>query len=383
MERVNIITSYFYPENTAATYRMVSIARVLSSKYKVNVISLTEKGKRTNSKHFIFDRNIEVFYINQKKYNDRDFFIRAIYEFFYSFKLSFLSKNIKSDFTIVTSPYMFLIPMVIIFGGKTRKLLDLRDLVWVYLDDSSFFKKITKSFFTLITKIYIEKYSYIVITNATEKKWLLNNTTQHNIEIVSNGITQQKFDNLSNITVPPCRDNFVISYVGNVGIAQNLLVLVKLAQNSNSVIVNIIGDGNDIRNLRLYAETNNITNVNFTGKLSFNELKRYYEISHILYSQLDEKFYSALPSKLYEYLSTGLPIVYGGKGEAIDFLNKFENVYTTSPNDEEELENIFKKLTAKKINISFNNRKLIKNHFIRGKINLKYLEILEKIKKFN
>ena len=377
MEQINIITAHFYPENTAQTHRMVSVAKVLSNRYKVNVISLTEKGKYRSSKCSIFYKKIKIVYINQKNYNGRNFFIRASYEFFYSFKLSIISKKIKSDFIIVASPYMFLIQMVIIFSGRTRKLLDLGDLVWVYLEDSSFFKKIIKSFLTLIAKRYIEKYNYVIVTNNTEKKWLLENTTQRNIEVISNGVSRKQFDALSNITGSPCSDNFVISYIGNVGLAQNLLTFVKLAKFLNFFTVNIIGDGNDIKNLKSYVKINNITNVNFTGKLDFNKVKEYYKNSHILYAQLNEKFYSALPSKLFEYLSTGLPIVYNGKGEAVDFLKKYENVYITYPNGETELKDIIKKLSTKEIKISFNNRKLIEKNFIREKINLKYFEILK------
>jgi len=379
MRKIKIITPYFYPENTAATNRIVSITKVLSTKYEITVISLTEKGKRQVPKFAFFNKNIPVFYVNQKKYNDRHFLTRAIYELFYSIKLTLFARKIKADFTIVTSPYMFLIPTTIILGDKSKKILDLRDLVWLYLDNSTFIKKIIKSFLTLIAKSYLERYIYIIVTNNTEKTWLFENIKNKRIEIIHNGIIKEKFDNLSNITISRQKEKLTISYIGNVGIAQNLLVLIRTAQDLNFLTVNIIGDGNDINNLKAFSDANNITNVHFRGKLSFNELKKYYYTSHILYAQLDEKYFPALPSKLIEYLSTGLPIVYGGKGEAVDFAKKFENVFIIPPNNEKELTNILKELSREKLHISFKNRKLIENNYIRERINLKYLWIIDNL----
>ena len=50
------------------------------------------------------------------------------------------------------------------------------------------------------------------------------------------------------------------------------------------------------------------------------DLFEIYTDSDILYAQLKKEFEGAVPSKLYEYLSTGKFIIYGGLGEALNLL---------------------------------------------------------------
>jgi hypothetical protein len=106
---------------------MQSFAKTLAETHKVRVFTLTEIGIDAPQKETVFNQNIEVFYINHKQYNKRNFFIRAFFEFFYAVKLSRLSATKKADVLLTTSPFMFMIPGVFFFGGKTPKILDLRD----------------------------------------------------------------------------------------------------------------------------------------------------------------------------------------------------------------------------------------------------------------
>ena len=127
----------------------------------------------------------------------------------------------------------------------------------------------------------------------------------------------------------------VISYLGNIGIPQNLCIFVDAALRLPKVIFNVVGTGENLKVVEDYAEKKGVSNVNFLGSLSWVDLFEIYTDSDILYAQLKKEFEGAVPSKLYEYLSTGKFIIYGGLGEALNLLENFDNFLTISPNNPE------------------------------------------------
>ncbi len=377
MKTINLVTPYFIPEITAASHRMLPIAKALARKNRVNIITLTERGKFLSSYEYTPKKNLHIKYLNQRTYNDRNFIIRALYEFYYSLKLIFESRRFPHSCLVVTSPHMFLIPLAILFDTAEKKVLDLRDLVWVYLKDDSFIQKIIKRFLSHLSIYSIQKYDHVVVTNESERNWLFKYTSQKKVTPISNGISLRKYTALSNLKVASKSDPFTISYVGNIGIAQNLKILLGVAREIKGVHINIIGNGNDLAHLRYLAKTQDIQNVTFTGRLKFEDVLKYYRKSNALFAQLSERFFSALPSKLYEFLATGLPVIYCGKGEAMHFLSLFENTYTSTAGDLKSLIRTIRHLMRKDLNISCRNKVIIESHYIREHISRRYSELME------
>ena len=112
-----------------------------------------------------------------------------------------------------------------------------------------------------------------------------------------------------------------------------------------------------------------LKNVQLHGRVDWNYIKKIYQDTDILYAQLTQNFSSAMPSKLYEYLSSGKCIIYGGIGEAANKLKIFENVFVINPQDPEILTKSINNIILKKYHriISLKNRKIIENHHIREK----------------
>ena len=86
-----------------------------------------------------------------------------------------------------------------------------------------------------------------------------------------------------------------------------------------------------------------------------------------------------MPSKLYEYLSTGKSIVYAGKGHAAEFLSSFEQCVVLEPNDEIGLEKTLYRINNSKsfFSKSFTNIDIIKKKFIRENQVLKFYDSLK------
>ncbi len=374
MKTINFLTSHFIPENTAATNRVTAYVKELEKFYKINVFALSEKGVN-QPKSLKFSDKTTVYYINQKEFNQKNFIKRAINEIRHLYKLIRTAKTKRCDLTIATTPYMFMIPLCA-FLIKGKKIIDIRDLVWEYLGENSFFTKSIKSILRDIMILSIKKYNFIVVTNENEKKWIKSHIRENNILKISNGIEKKKYEILSSLNLYQNK-KFSVTYIGNIGIAQNLKILVECAKELSEIDFNIIGKGAEYDELKNYAKTNDIGNINFLGKKSWDEILYFYENSSVLYAQLDEKFKTAMPSKLYEYASTGLPVIYGGVGTAVGFVKNLENAKAVRPNNKDELKEAILFFKAKERFCSDKNQDFIRKNYIREEEAKKIIKIAE------
>jgi glycosyltransferase involved in cell wall biosynthesis len=247
---------------------------------------------------------------------------------------------------------------------KGLKILDIRDLVWEYLDEDTIFKKIIKNTLRITMIFSMKKFNSIIVTNDCEAKLLYAQKYFTHIHIARNGIDQNSFDKLCSI-LPKKDIPFTVTYVGNIGLAQDIKTLIDAAQILPDVDFIIIGDGIELPSLKKYVETMKLQNVSFTGKLPWDKLKHYYENSSVLYAHLDQKFVSAMPSKLYEYAAVGLPIIYGGVGQAVSFVQQLENTIAIAPNNVKKLVDAIVTMQTSSFSISEKNRLLIKENYLR------------------
>ena len=363
MKTINFLTSHFIPENTACTNRVLAFIRELEKTYKINVICLTQKGEVQEHTKVSYSDQIDIYYVNQKLFNGKNFFKRALNEIFYIRQLVDVSKKVDYDLIIATSPYMFMIPLVG-FGLHGAKILDIRDLVWEYLDDKTLMKRVIKNILKYIMKQGIKRFDHISVTNDYEAQLLRSSYGVENVNILFNGIEKKRYDKLIKIQLQEAIP-FTVTYVGNIGLAQNIRTLIDAASQLPEVRFFLLGGGVELQDMQKYVERNKITNVTLTGKVAWYKLKEYYEETSILYAQLDEHFISAVPSKLYEYASIGLPIIYGGVGQAVKFVEKLENSIVVTPNNVEELVDAINKMKEKDATISEKNRLLIKERYLR------------------
>ncbi len=377
MKTINFLTSHFLPENTAGTNRVLSYVKELEKNYKVNVVCITERGKPQTKEKVSFSENIDVYYVNQRDYNAEKFFSRALWEIFFTRKLVSRANRLDADITVATSPFMFIIPMLALLG-KGKKIIDIRDITWEYIEGSSKFKRLLKSAISKLMQTSIDAYDFVSVTNNFEKEWVEKHTKNRDIEQIANGIELQKFEELSQVKINHDIP-FTITYIGNIAVGQNVQILVDGAKDLPDVKVNIVGEGTKYKSLREHVKKNNITNVEFFGKVHRDEILKFYENTSVLYAQLDEHFKTAMPSKLYEYASTGLPILYGGIGEAVKFVDKLENAVSILPNKPELVKEAIMIMKEKKYEISEKNRQIVKENFIREKQSAKLVDVIEKL----
>jgi glycosyltransferase involved in cell wall biosynthesis len=374
---INIICSYEFPGRTAAVSRIEAIARVLAKRYSVRIITVTnDPSKDTTVGKY---HGCEVHYLYHRVYNKTSFFIRSLHELKISFQLSRYVHG-KEGAVLVSVPFMFLIPAAIIVSKRRPVVLDVRDLVWEYLPDKPFPMRWIQHALRTVMVFFMRKYDVIAASNEYEVRWLRAYLPNKKISLISNGIQQERFYELRDIASFSTEktDYTYIVYAGNIGLAQRLDVLVEVGANLPDVHVSIAGEGNDYPRIKNLIEERGSDNITLLGSISRDEVLELYKTADILFAQLEATFSSAVPSKLYEYLSTGLPIVYGGVGEAARFLENFENVFLFEPGNSADLKRAIEEARVHRYR-STDNIKAIERSFLREAQADKYNTVFENL----
>jgi len=296
------------------------------------------------------------------------FYVRAISEFLLALKLFRAASKVDSDATFVTTPSMF----CLFLARRTSSLmiLDIRDLTWEYLS-GSMVQKIVRLALRFIAKQKIKIFDFVSCSNTSERRYLIEQMKVNlaRVILISNGISESAFSKLSAIEFNEDRKKINVTYVGNIGLAQNLSILLDAAKQLLEVDFQIVGSGTQLKLLEHKVRDEKICNVFFHGRLNFNEILPIYEKSDILYAQLSKNYSTAVPSKLYEYLSTGRRVIYAGEGEATQVLSQFHDVKVIAPDNIESLVLAIREMinTPKLKGMQCQNIGIIKEKFIREK----------------
>jgi len=145
------------------------------------------------------------------------------------------------------------------------------------------------------------------------------------ILLIQNSVSREFLDACKGCQerVPKARP--IVTYVGLIGDAQGLAVLADVAAALPAVDFVVIGEGSERPLLETRIAELSVRNVTLTGYVGRTQLLEAYRRSDVLFAQLKDTptlNATGLPSKLYEYMATGKPIVYAGRGLAAETIQR-------------------------------------------------------------
>jgi glycosyltransferase involved in cell wall biosynthesis len=136
-------------------------------------------------------------------------------------------------------------------------------------------------------------------------------------------------------------EHFVLSYVGTVGKAQGLEVVLDVADylqrqdEYSEVRFVFIGFGSRYDALAAGAERRGLDNIVFLGRKPNSEIPDYLFASDVafIHTAGEAAFETMIPMKLYEALAAGLPVVLGAEGDAVEILHRANAGISVTPGD--------------------------------------------------
>jgi len=148
-------------------------------------------------------------------------------------------------------------------------------------------------------------------------------------------------------------DKFVVLYTGLLGYAQAPEVIIKTAdvlKDKKDIVFLIVGTGPLEEKLKIEARKLKLTNVIFTGLRPHEEMPQYVALADVCLIPYKNKetFKDNLPSKMFDYLAAGKPMIINLEGEASEILQKAQAGILVKPEDPQALADAILKLYADK-----------------------------------
>jgi glycosyltransferase involved in cell wall biosynthesis len=382
---IKIIVPHFFPEVNALTNRLESFIPRLSLTCDIKIIYLLEPGAEADmvktQKAFAYS-NVQFYPVKADTYNKNGFLGRTIGETRNNIKLWRVAKKIKADSLFVSIPQLMLLPVsgfFLLCESTPRKILEIRDLTWEYLNlGGGFFEIIVKRMFKFLAVFSIKRFDEVVACTEAQAQFVLANTACR-VTVVRNGISYDKFKALSLLPEKQKSENVTVAYFGTFGHAQNLMIFVRAAElllEVKHISFLLAGSGPDTSTIKEYIASKNLVNIQLLDKMPWSQLLVRYSESDILYAQLKpgDGFEKAEPSKLFEFFSTGKHVIYGGTGLGRQLANSFNNVSVIYPDDEVLLAKQIEKLAGSEFSVCEEDQSRIERDFVRENIFDTYIE---------
>lgn len=373
-----VVTSYAYPSSKATANRVHFLVDCLVQEgtYELSVISsgIDSTCSKFYNQNFIQKNNINVLYIGKLK--SGNILIRAILEIIHMLKIYVKVLSVRPKFLIFTipSPMLLLLSLVV---KKNSFGIDIRDASWEYLRKKNLFFVPFCIFFENLLRISCLKAKFVTVTNSFEKE-SVKRVSGVSSTVLSNGILKKLYEQLSSkCFVKKRNEKISIVYYGNIGIAQHLDSLIKAIGNQENFTVTLIGNGSELKNLQKLIIDNRYRNVTIKQPVQQEDLSKQVQNADILYAQIGNAYFTAVPTKIFEYLTYGKHIVLGlPDGPAKSIFSSFNGVHIHSPECTIDTFKVLKSVNlSKPVDRELNLHKL-KDSYIREDQKQKFLNLI-------
>lgn len=176
--------------------------------------------------------------------------------------------------------------------------------------------------------------------------------------------------------------NIFVRYIGLHGIAQGLEQVVLAAQHLEpfkSIQIELIGDGPEKEVLVQMSKDLKVQNIRFRDAVPHNQVRELLNASDICLVPLKIHLTGAVPSKLYEAMAVGKPVVLVAGGEAARIVEKYACGLVVKPGDIMGLSAAIKTLASdlpERKRMGANGRAAAVECFDRKKIAVKFADFL-------
>jgi glycosyltransferase involved in cell wall biosynthesis len=155
------------------------------------------------------------------------------------------------------------------------------------------------------------------------------------IEVVTNGVDIGRFKPRDKDTALLSKfaleDKFVVGYVGTHGMAHSLETILDAARlcrikypHNDRICFILLGQGSEKAQLVQRARDEGLDNVVFIDSVPKDQVARYWSLldASIIHLRRTELFRTVIPSKLFECMAMGIPVLHGVEGESADIVSK-------------------------------------------------------------
>ncbi|WP_429911159.1 glycosyltransferase family 4 protein [Glycocaulis sp.] len=259
----------------------------------------------------------------------------------------------KVDVIIGTSPQFFTAISAFLVSLTKRRpwIFELRDLWPASIKAVGAIKDgpVLSALQAVERFLYQRATRIITVTHAFREELMARGIDGSKIDVITNGADLSRFQPLERpqkLAQSLGLENFFVAgYVGTHGLAHALETLLEAAailqadQGTSHVRIVLLGDGARKPALLKLASELELKNVIFIDSVSKADVPQYWALLDvsIIHLKRDPVFTTVIPSKLFECMAMGLPVLHGVEGESADIVRREGVGETFAPQNPGEL----------------------------------------------
>ncbi|WP_321518079.1 glycosyltransferase family 4 protein [uncultured Bacteroides sp.] len=371
-----IVTELFYPEETSTSYILTKIANKLVEKYEVNVVCGpatydADKKEKSSGSFLSLNEEIKLLRLWGISLNKNNLPARILKLVMLSLRMAFyLFGKVKhgDKVFIVTNPAPLLI---FVSWIKRLKKFHLVILVHDVFPENTIPARIFKSsetdLYKLLRKMFNSAYTkadlLLVIGRDMKEimvRKLIGYKRQPKVEVIENWAETDLIYPLrrekSDLEKYKLLDKIVIQYAGNIGRVQGLVELLEIINEVRNPTLHFCFWGNGALKEEMveYVNKHKMTDVSFYGNYSRESQNDVLNCCDMAIVTLSDGMYGlAVPSKAYNIMAAGKPILFIGDGDSeIGRMVRENNLgHCFVPSDRDGIKRFFNELSFDKIEI--------------------------------
>ncbi len=346
--RCTFVTQYLPPETFAGANRVGALVSALSRSYPTRVVTLKPsypsraayRGIAVGEADAALGLPVErLFHFEPHRSSPVR---RALGEQAMATALAVAAARHPAEVVLTSVPGMLLAPSALVLARAKRALFvcDVRDLTWDFAREVVDGSRTQRAGLDALSRVlWSTVRSAGLVTAATAglaERLERGGVDRRRLVLVPNSVSSPLLRALEPCgeSVPKARP--VVLYAGLLGDAQGLEVALEMAGRLPGVDVRLAGDGPCRAALEEQARAAGLGNVHFPGYLTRAELIDEYRRADVLFAQIRDSptlSQTAMPSKLEEYMATGKPTVYAGRGAAATRIEELGAGVSVAPGD--------------------------------------------------
>jgi glycosyltransferase involved in cell wall biosynthesis len=275
---------------------------------------------------------------------------------------------------------------------RARFVIEVRDL---QPESSEDFGNLKQSLFTrlvrkIIHSLYRKADRIVSVTDGISDYLATIGVKPERIATVKSGVSDEFIKSHSNGIRKKFGwgDKFLVLYSGTLGWVRPLETVIEAARqlaDQPDIHFVFVGDGQKKTALENMVRDYGLKNVSFTGLQPLEDIPYFLKAGDVLIESLKEVPVAkmAFPSKMYEYMASGRPIIFGARqGEALKELEIAGGALSYPSDSPEKLAELILKLRTGQINgdeLGKRYNRHVAEHHTREKWARKYLDFIENI----
>ncbi|MEN9642857.1 MAG: hypothetical protein RIR77_2046 [Planctomycetota bacterium] len=237
--------------------------------------------------------------------------------------------------------------------------------------------------------LYRKSDAIVSVTNSFKRVLISRGIDGDKIHVVTNGVDLSQF-------TPRTKDQqllqrhglegkFVVGYIGTHGMCQALETVIKAADTLRSEDVSflLLGDGARKQSLQELAQARGLSNVIFLDSVGKAEVPGYWSILDVSITHLQRSplFTTVIPSKMFESMGMGIPVLHGVEGESAEIVKKYNVGEAFTPEDSKELCDRIMGVRRDRVRLASYRRNCLESaqHFDRSALAMNMLSVLQSV----